>query len=666
MSLAAVEPDRVLTNAAQIRALKPEQAGLHLPIRLRGVVLLGGKAIDNLTIADETAGIFLVSTSSLLSNFRRGDLLEVDGESDPSKFAPVVQVTQARKVGVASAPNPQPMTYDELLTGGLDAQWIEVSGVVRRIAPMPQDESTWELWLATGGGQLPVLLSSAQGAVATVDSDVRLRGVCFYRFNKARQALNPVLAVPPDEPVLMRKPAPTEPYAVPPRSVSSLMQFDSQESRGHRVHVRGAVTHAEPGQGFWIHEAKHGLRVRTWQNDHLEVGAEVDVLGFVTRGGYAPVLEDAVFRQVGLSPPPVPVHLAQAAQALERDADLVELDAAIQEQWLALDGCRLALVDGTNAFSALLRSSGSAPASHDWRPGSRVRVTGICSVNPGMPGAAPGTTEPQSFEILLRSPADLQILQPPPWWTPAHITWVLGTAVGALLLVVAVIVWKARRHTIELARARMQSEAEFSAVWNERNRIARELHDTLAQGLGAISMQLEVAKRKLPADSEAREPLDEARALARSNLAEARNSIWNMRSQVLETGDLAKALGDILRSLTDGAGTQSELRVRGRARRLAPVTENNLLRIGQEAITNAAKHAGAKRIDVLLEFAERHVQLSVLDDGRGFDSEHPPKSEGGFGLLGMRERAAQMHGQFGITSQPGEGTVITLNLPLPG
>jgi signal transduction histidine kinase len=179
-------------------------------------------------------------------------------------------------------------------------------------------------------------------------------------------------------------------------------------------------------------------------------------------------------------------------------------------------------------------------------------------------------------------------------------------------------------------------------------------------------MQLEVVKRKLPANSDARGALEEARVLTRSNLAEARDAIWNMRSQVLETGDLSAALRAILRSFTDGTKTKGELLVRGRVRRLAPVTENNCLRIGQEAITNAAKYANANHIEVVLEFGERQMQLSVLDDGCGFDQENPPPREGGFGLLGMRERADQLHGELTVTSQPGEGTVLTLILPLPG
>jgi signal transduction histidine kinase/ligand-binding sensor domain-containing protein len=247
-------------------------------------------------------------------------------------------------------------------------------------------------------------------------------------------------------------------------------------------------------------------------------------------------------------------------------------------------------------------------------------------------------------------------------WFRVMLWLAAGTLIGGGIWMV--VRRRLRQQLHAQALARVKAETEFSAIWNERNRMARELHDTLAQGLGAITMQLEVVKRKLPADSTARGPLDEARDQARSSLADARNSIWNMRSQVLETGDLATALRGILKHLTDGRGIAAEVRVTGQARRLAPVTENNLLRIGQEAITNAARYARASEIEVLLEFEARQLRLSVTDDGCGFDPAQPPVSEGGFGIVGMRERAAELHAALQVLSTPGQGTVMTLRLPL--
>jgi signal transduction histidine kinase len=158
--------------------------------------------------------------------------------------------------------------------------------------------------------------------------------------------------------------------------------------------------------------------------------------------------------------------------------------------------------------------------------------------------------------------------------------------------------------------------------------------------------------------------LDKAQQLVRESLEEARNSIWNMRSQVLETGDLATALKNILEQLSEGGLLKTHFQVTGRIRRLPANTENNLLRLGQEAITNAIKHARAKNIRVMLEFGEKHFSLQVTDDGQGFDPSNPSPSEGGFGLVGMRERAKELQGELKIHTTPHQGTEISLWIPL--
>ena len=652
----------ILTSAAQVRALKPEEAARRLPIRLQGVVLLRNDI--SLTVIDQTAGVFVECAPLTSPKVKQGDQVEIIGFSDPGKFAPYVKLVSAKKLGVAELPPPQAVSYADLMTGQFDDQWVEVSGVVRHLRKNLKDDELAELWLMTSGGLLPIRLTKKQALQALVDSGIRARGICFYQFNQAGQVLNPVLTVPVKTPIEIMRMAPDNPYTTAVIPLKRLMQFNLDEVRGHRVHVQGIVTHVEKEKNlFWLRDDQQGARVSTLHLDDLEVGARVDVLGFVMRGGYTPCLTDAVFLKKGIEPAPAPIRLSGTAQAFENDANLIEIEASIQSLRVVLDGCQLALVDGEVEFTATLQTLSEKSKIRDWLPGSRVSVKGICSVNMGALEGNPGILKPQSFRVILRSTDDLRMIQHPSWWTLEHIAWLLGTVVLLLLVILGIVFLIGRNRLRMAAINRIKAEAEFSAVWNERNRMARELHDTLAQGLGAISIQLEVVKRKIPSDSDARKALDEARALARSNLADARRAIWNMRSQVLETGDLAKALGDILKSLTANKKTKGLLRLSGQARRLAPITENNLLRIGQECIVNAVNHADAQTIDVHLEFAELYVKLTISDDGRGFDIEHPPTSEGGFGLSTIRERTEQMHGTLSLTSQPGKGTNVHVTVP---
>jgi signal transduction histidine kinase len=248
-----------------------------------------------------------------------------------------------------------------------------------------------------------------------------------------------------------------------------------------------------------------------------------------------------------------------------------------------------------------------------------------------------------------------------------HTAYVLTCASVGLLIAIAAIVLQSRTRLQEQAHRRAMAEAEFATILTERNRVAREIHDTLAQGLVATSVQLRLAKKSAANDPDSMgHHLDAAQQLVRDSLEEARNSIWNMRSQVLETGDLVSALKGILKQMADGVELRTHFEVAGRARRFSPVIENNVLRFGQEAITNAVKHAEAKHLNVMLEFGEKHFQLRVWDDGRGFDPSQPPPSTGSFGLMGMKERAAELKGELKIRSGRGEGAEVSLSVPLAG
>jgi signal transduction histidine kinase/ligand-binding sensor domain-containing protein len=210
-----------------------------------------------------------------------------------------------------------------------------------------------------------------------------------------------------------------------------------------------------------------------------------------------------------------------------------------------------------------------------------------------------------------------------------------------------------------------QLRREFAAVLAERNRIARELHDTLAQGFTGVSMQLEAVSAKLGGAEAAREHLNRARLLVRSSLAEARRSVRDLRSELLDGASLGEALAGVARQLTDGSGVRAEVSVGGTQRRLPERVERNLFRVGQEALTNAARHAGATRVRVRLDYEGGRVRLEVEDDGRGFRASEQTNGgdSGGFGLEGMRERVTQLGGELHIDSRPGAGTQVTATVP---
>ena len=172
-------------------------------------------------------------------------------------------------------------------------------------------------------------------------------------------------------------------------------------------------------------------------------------------------------------------------------------------------------------------------------------------------------------------------------------------------------------------------ELRYDAVLSERGRIAREIHDTLAQGLVGISVQLELVNRLLASSVEsARTQLDHARNLVRDSLTEARSSIWDLRSQAAETEDFATRLGRMAATATENSVPKIRVKskVSGTYRPLALKTEAELLRIAQEAVTNAVRHAKPAQIAVELRFGTRDLEMTIQDDGCGFDGQPHPQS----------------------------------------
>lgn len=225
--------------------------------------------------------------------------------------------------------------------------------------------------------------------------------------------------------------------------------------------------------------------------------------------------------------------------------------------------------------------------------------------------------------------------------------------------------FNAMAESLESSRAAAvrSAEAAAEAVVNERTRLAREIHDTTAQGLTGVVVQLENLEDVLgPAlPDEARRHLDRARGLARESLREARRSVWNLRPRPLEAGGLAGALRELAGTLeADGIGVALDLPPA--ALPLAAGAEEALYRVAQEALSNVRRHSGAKKVRIRLAgIAGGGAELQVWDDGRGFDAAGAkgPRPEGGFGLWGMAGRLQAAGGTLQVQSAPGMGTVVT-------
>ncbi|HEY3681931.1 MAG TPA: sensor histidine kinase [Streptosporangiaceae bacterium] len=213
--------------------------------------------------------------------------------------------------------------------------------------------------------------------------------------------------------------------------------------------------------------------------------------------------------------------------------------------------------------------------------------------------------------------------------------------------------------------AQLLVQAREAGITDERQRMAREIHDTLAQGLAGIITQVQAAQRSAERPETWRRHLDTAAKLARDSLAEARRTVHAVRPEALEHARLPEAIADTAVQWSAMHGVRADVTTTGDARPLHPAVETALLRTTQEALANVAKHAAASRVGLTLSYMEDVVTLDVRDDGVGFDPALPCRSdgEGGFGLTAMRQRMRRLTGRLDIESEPGGGTAISASVP---
>ena len=219
-----------------------------------------------------------------------------------------------------------------------------------------------------------------------------------------------------------------------------------------------------------------------------------------------------------------------------------------------------------------------------------------------------------------------------------------------------------------LDNLRLVAQAQETAVLRERQRLAREIHDTLAQGFTSIVMHLEAAEQALSSDTAVtRRHMDQARSTARDSLAQARRVVDDLRPELLESTPFDQAIARVVAQWAAHSGVAAEFKVTGEIRPLHPQVEVTLLRSSQEALANVRKHAQATTTCVTLSYLGDTVILDVEDNGRGVAQNAATPdglTSGGFGLVAMRERVAQLGGELFIESEPDEGTTLSISLPL--
>ena len=241
--------------------------------------------------------------------------------------------------------------------------------------------------------------------------------------------------------------------------------------------------------------------------------------------------------------------------------------------------------------------------------------------------------------------------------------WVFITVLyaGYSLFALELLVREAKaRQALELAQRELEEASRQAGMLAERQRLAREIHDTLAQNFASVVVHLEAAEGALGSPN-AVNYISQARSTAREGLSEARRLVWALRPELLEGVPLPEALQQLLRRWQSASSYEARFTLAGEPRPLHPEIELSLLRITQEALNNVRKHAQANLVNVTLSYLEGLVMLDVQDDGVGIDER--ATNSGGFGLRSIRERVEALGGEFTVESEPGRGTILAVSLP---
>jgi diguanylate cyclase (GGDEF)-like protein len=386
----------------------------------------------------------------------------VRGVSGAGGFGPIVVQPEIHVIGHSDLPgNPPRVSLPHLDTGAEDAQWIEVEGTIHGVLEYSHSVT---LRLEMLDGPVNVTMMREQGAIYTrfVDAKVRVHANAAPTINTEGQMIGVHLMAPNLSAIQVIEPAPGDSFAQPPSPIDRLLRWDQFSASFHRVHLRGIVTLQWPGSSVCIRDATHGICVQTDQNTLPGLGDVVDVAGFVGTENNAPIVSDAVFRSSGRGEPIAPKPTtAEEALLGKYDSDLIQIEGQLIGYDLTSSDVTLLLSSGKTLFPVILPKSLAGAEASAWKIGSRLRVTGICSVRiDAQSHVREGVAVTKSFRVLMRSPGDVSILERPSWWTPAHALVLLGLALAVTLGVLGWVM-VLRRRVEQQAKLLRESEQQF-------------------------------------------------------------------------------------------------------------------------------------------------------------------------------------------------------------
>ena len=639
--------------------------------------------ISFVTISDRSGAVFMtVPDSACHSSYSRGDLVRIVGSTWEQPHAGSLADCRSLEVlAHGRPPAPPRVSLADILRGRYDWQFVRVSGIVREIL-LSETNDNWVLLTLIADGQV-LHVSAPLNVTAKADFDrllgesIEAIGFCNPRDVSPRAYLGRIFQCPGRDALRMTAKGPADPFDVP--AIVSLRYLSAAEvAASGRVRACGHVLAVWDGRKALVRTTDGQVLRAVFDGSSPVRGDAIEISGFPETDCFNLKLAHARFRPTQLPPAArEPVAAVTAADILTGQGHpppaktvfhgrTVRLRAKVRElPDTALRRNMMLVEDDTTIFPVDVSAAadGLAGLVRD----ATVELTGVCVLATDEWDPSRAFPRIRGFKLVVSGPEGIRLVARPPWWTTGRLMSVIGALLAVL---VGIFIWNAalRRTATRKGRELLREQlghVKADLKTEERTRLAVELHDTLAQNLTGVSMEIEAANSLSGnAPPEMLAHIDIAAKALKSCRDELRNCLWDLRSQALEEPDMNTA---ILRTLQPHV-SDSRVTVRFNVPRskISDNTAHALLRVIRELVTNAIRHGNATDIKVAGSLDADALRCSVTDNGDGFDPETAPGVlQGHFGIQGVRERIEELGGMIDLESTPGRGAKATIAIPIP-
>ena len=639
-----------------------------------------------LGITDETGSTTLTDFHhNRFDGIHAGDRISATGftKISTNSLIPTAYCEQIAVLSHGDPPKPTDVTADDYHSGKFDHAYVRICGVVRDVFTDEIDPDWIFLVIGTKQGSvsaaLNIMRTDASDLSGVEGSDVAVSGICALmrvdRRSGSRHVLRRVLEIPDRASIEMRRPPPKDPFEAPGIETTRSMSPEEISATGRR-RATGKVIAAWGDCHILVSTPADVLRCDLKGNALPSIGKCIDVVGLPMTDLFRVNLSRAIWRDAKTRFDPAderPENIS-AERLFTDENGKPKIQTKYHGRTITMKGIvRSMPTEGSYEHRMYLESGRfTIPVDASAVPekvksisiGCEIAVTGICVTE--IDNWAPHSPFPHIREVFIvpRTSTDIVVLRHPPWWTPQRLLVILASLLFVLLVI---LIWNlllrrlAERRGKELAEEHI-ARAETDLKVMERTRLAVELHDSVAQNLTGVAMELETARQfQKGAHPELLSHLNIAWRTLKSCRDELRNCLWDLRSQALEESNMETA---VRRTLTPHVkGVTLVIRFNVPRAIISDNTAHALLRIIRELVLNSIRHGKAKTIHIAGCIEADALKFSVKDDGCGFDPKTcPGVDDGHYGLQGIRERIRQLGGKMAIESGKEKGTKVSITI----